>query len=280
MEKKLKLRLPKLVRSSFHVCRPRSLYDVVETSTFTSQTASFQRLTKPNDTPPRPRVQKPHYSLFYTPVKRHAFRPPASTVFPANPFYDESRSFRKYDKDSKTTKTKSQIHRRNRKRSQMGCDYLFSSSSHDGSCRFKSTGSWCWSSSDEDDNEGQEQNKESEDDETDTLFSSRSFSSNSTEAVYRQKNPNPRRKTDKDVSGGGLLPENGKVKDSFAVVKKSSDPYEDFRTSMVEMIVERQIFAADDLQQLLQCFLSLNSRHHHGVIVQVFLEIYETLFSA
>ncbi|XP_060675064.1 uncharacterized protein LOC132804517 isoform X3 [Ziziphus jujuba] len=39
---------------------------------------------------------------------------------------------------------------------------------------------------------------------------------------------------------------------------------------MVEMIVEKQIFSAKDLAQLLQCFLSLNSHHHHKVIVEVF----------
>lgn len=70
-----------------------------------------------------------------------------------------------------------------------------------------------------------------------------------------------------------------KVKDSFAVVKSSSDPYADFRMSMVEMIVERQIFAAKDLEQLLQCFLRLNSNRHHRIIVEVFTEIWEVLFS-
>ncbi|OVA17462.1 Ovate protein family [Macleaya cordata] len=58
--------------------------------------------------------------------------------------------------------------------------------------------------------------------------------------------------------------------ESFAVVKRSSDPHSDFRTSMVEMIIEKQIFAAEDLEKLLQCFLSLNSSHHHRVIVEVF----------
>ncbi|XP_010519711.1 PREDICTED: transcription repressor OFP8-like [Tarenaya hassleriana] len=288
MEKKLKLRLQGLVRSSFKSCRPRNLHDVVETSTLTSQTASFQRLfpsgTKRTDTPPRLSVREAHSSLFYNPVERHMLHPPAFPVFPANPFYDDSRSFRAYDKDSKMTKAKRQTRRRNcRKRSQVGSDYLFSSSSLDGSCRFKSTGSWCWSSSDDDDtkdNDDKEQKKELQDGEADSFFSFRSFSSDSSAFVYRDKNPDPRREADKPVSSGGVMPEKVKVRDSFAVVKKSRDPYDDFRTSMVEMIVERQIFAADDLQQLLQCFLLLNSRHHHGVIVEVFLEIYETLFSA
>ncbi|KAH7546219.1 hypothetical protein FEM48_Zijuj01G0177300 [Ziziphus jujuba var. spinosa] len=64
------------------------------------------------------------------------------------------------------------------------------------------------------------------------------------------------------------MPLQGKVKGSFAVVKKSSDPHNDFRTSMVEMIVEKQIFSAKDLEHLLQCFLSLNLHHHHKEEVQ------------
>ncbi|XWS29314.1 hypothetical protein CRYUN_Cryun24cG0018400 [Craigia yunnanensis] len=71
----------------------------------------------------------------------------------------------------------------------------------------------------------------------------------------------------------------GKVRESFAVVKKSEDPYEDFKRSMMEMILEKQMFEEKDLEQLLRCFLSLNSRHHHGVIVQAFVEIWEALFS-
>ncbi|KAF8406411.1 hypothetical protein HHK36_008498 [Tetracentron sinense] len=70
----------------------------------------------------------------------------------------------------------------------------------------------------------------------------------------------------------------GKVRESFAVVKKSEDPYEDFKRSMLEMILEKHMFEANDLEQLLQCFLSLNSRDHHEVIVQAFSEIWEALF--
>nr|GLL39254.1 transcription repressor OFP7 [Ipomoea trifida] len=33
-----------------------------------------------------------------------------------------------------------------------------------------------------------------------------------------------------------------------------------------------------DLEQLLQCFLSLNTRQYHGIIVEVFSEIWEALF--
>ncbi|KAK3033822.1 hypothetical protein RJ639_034240 [Escallonia herrerae] len=70
----------------------------------------------------------------------------------------------------------------------------------------------------------------------------------------------------------------GKVKESFAVVKRSSDPYEDFKKSMVEMILEKEMFEERDLEELLQCFLSLNSRVHHGVIVEAFSEIWTAMF--
>ncbi|KAL9394040.1 hypothetical protein Peur_013325 [Populus x canadensis] len=70
----------------------------------------------------------------------------------------------------------------------------------------------------------------------------------------------------------------GKVRESFAVVKKSEDPFEDFKRSMMEMILEKEMFEEKDLEQLLHCFLSLNLREHHGVIVQAFSEIWDTLF--
>ncbi|KAL7241878.1 hypothetical protein ACSBR1_014453 [Camellia fascicularis] len=65
------------------------------------------------------------------------------------------------------------------------------------------------------------------------------------------------------------FPAEGKVKDSFAVVKESVDPYEDFKASMMEMILAKQ---------LLECFLSLNSRHHYRVIVDAFSNIWKTIF--
>ncbi|KAL7166298.1 hypothetical protein ACSBR2_037054 [Camellia fascicularis] len=73
-------------------------------------------------------------------------------------------------------------------------------------------------------------------------------------------------------AGGG-----SKVEESYAVVKDSSNPYGDFRESMVEMIVEKSIYGAEDLEKLLQCFLSLNSSYHHSVILNVFSEICEAL---
>ncbi|CAL5408382.1 unnamed protein product [Camellia sinensis] len=71
-----------------------------------------------------------------------------------------------------------------------------------------------------------------------------------------------------------LFAAEGKVKKSFAMVKKSEDPYENFKRSMMEMILEKQMFEARDLEQLLECFFSLNSHNHY----KAFTDIWETLF--
>ncbi|KAK3205631.1 hypothetical protein Dsin_019677 [Dipteronia sinensis] len=65
-----------------------------------------------------------------------------------------------------------------------------------------------------------------------------------------------------------------KILDSIAVVKDSNDPYQDFRRSMMQMIIEKEIYSKEDLQELLKCFLELNSPLHHDVIVQAFTEIW------
>ncbi|KAK8596102.1 hypothetical protein V6N13_000755 [Hibiscus sabdariffa] len=64
-----------------------------------------------------------------------------------------------------------------------------------------------------------------------------------------------------------------KIVNSIAVVKDSNDPYKDFRHSMLQMIVEKRIYSESDLGELLRCFLELNSRCHHRVIVEAFTEI-------
>lgn len=70
---------------------------------------------------------------------------------------------------------------------------------------------------------------------------------------------------------------------SFAVVKASTDPPRDFRESMVEMIVGNNVHTPEDMQELLECYLSLNSREYHGVIIEVFrgirLEIAEDIIA-
>ncbi|XP_042471433.1 transcription repressor OFP8-like [Zingiber officinale] len=77
-----------------------------------------------------------------------------------------------------------------------------------------------------------------------------------------------KKKKEKDEKGGG-----------FAVTKRSKDPYSDFRTSMVEMMMERQMFGAQELERLLHSYLALNSSHLHPLILQAFSDIWLLLFA-
>nr|GLL46126.1 transcription repressor OFP6-like [Ipomoea trifida] len=79
----------------------------------------------------------------------------------------------------------------------------------------------------------------------------------------------------KAVQGFGRIDGEG-----VAVEKDSSDPYLDFRQSMLQMILERNIYSKDDLKVLLNCFLQLNSPYYHGIIVRAFTEIWYGIFSA
>ncbi|RWR86556.1 transcription repressor OFP4-like protein [Cinnamomum micranthum f. kanehirae] len=71
----------------------------------------------------------------------------------------------------------------------------------------------------------------------------------------------------------------GRVGESVAVVKDSDDPLTDFRRSMLQMIVEKEIVGAEELKELLGRFLALNEKEHHEVIVRAFEEIWSELFS-
>ncbi|CAF1949915.1 unnamed protein product [Brassica oleracea var. botrytis] len=69
------------------------------------------------------------------------------------------------------------------------------------------------------------------------------------------------------------------VMEGVAVVKRSEDPYEDFKGSMMEMVVEKNMFEVAELEQLLSCFLTLNAKRHHRAIVKAFSEVWVALFS-
>ncbi|WOL17724.1 hypothetical protein Cni_G26517 [Canna indica] len=73
---------------------------------------------------------------------------------------------------------------------------------------------------------------------------------------------------------------NGRVaRESVAVVKETSEPYTDFKESMARMIVEKEIYGWDDLNDLLHRFLSLNSPRHHHLILRAFGDLWNGVFS-
>ncbi|KAL2473704.1 transcription repressor OFP5-like [Forsythia ovata] len=63
------------------------------------------------------------------------------------------------------------------------------------------------------------------------------------------------------------------VFDSFAVVKCSFAPEQDFRDSMVEMIREKGIRRLDELVELLASYLTLNCDKYHDLIIKVFQQV-------
>lgn len=281
----LKLRISRMFRSSFASCRTRHIADVMEKAVFAPPSSTEPSSPKTTPCPPtcRPKtisdtcilsfndshsLSRRKISHFSSPFlwANNATTttnnnlnlnlgvmscPPTSPSVSLSTIHEHHKT--KASDSTKRVRTKKK--KKKKRRAQKRRDFFpFNSCSKD-----TNFGGYWWYSSDEDD-------------ETDTLFSSKSLSSDS--SMSRRRG----RKNDRS-SDMGVLPLHGKVKDTFAVVKRSSDPYSDFRTSMLEMIVEKQIFSPADLENLLQCFLSLNSYHHHKIIVQVFTEIWEALFS-
>ncbi|KAE9602941.1 hypothetical protein Lal_00050072 [Lupinus albus] len=61
---------------------------------------------------------------------------------------------------------------------------------------------------------------------------------------------------------------------SFAVVKCSFDPRRDFRDSMIEMIMEKKINKPEEMEELLACYLTLNSSEYHDLIIKVFKQVW------
>ncbi|XP_072958629.1 uncharacterized protein [Typha angustifolia] len=142
--------------------------------------------------------------------------------------------------------------------------------------------------------------RDEREEETRTLFSYMSFSSDSSEFHY-YRNPHPSKKKNShtkkparrsssksnrdysplvSISSTEKKPEKPvrSAESGFAVVKKSSDPYKDFKSSMVEMIVEQRMSSIKDMERLLQSYLELNSPHHHAVILAAFTDIWEAIF--
>ncbi|KAK8971054.1 hypothetical protein KSP40_PGU016061 [Platanthera guangdongensis] len=64
------------------------------------------------------------------------------------------------------------------------------------------------------------------------------------------------------------------VAESVEVVKESSEPYADFKESMVQMIVENELYSSEDLNDLLHRFLVINSPRHHHVILRAFADLW------
>jgi uncharacterized protein (TIGR01568 family) len=70
----------------------------------------------------------------------------------------------------------------------------------------------------------------------------------------------------------------GRLEESIVVVKESDDPLDDFKKSMLQMIVQNEIEGKDEMEELLHRFLLLNSLENHDVIIRAFAELWEEVF--
>lgn len=101
------------------------------------------------------------------------------------------------------------------------------------------------------------------------------------EAEEEQAN-GPRRRRQQEYVQGHVhrrCRSEGRVEESVAVVKESEDPLSDFRKSMLQMIVEKEIVGSEELRELLRRFLELNSPRYHDLILRAFAEIWNEVFS-
>lgn len=83
---------------------------------------------------------------------------------------------------------------------------------------------------------------------------------------------------EEDKPMGAAAEERDQPGAGMAVVKRSSNPYLDFRSSMVEMVVERRIGSVGQMEDLLGSYLSLNSPRHHPAILAAFEDVWEAVF--
>ncbi|KAL5773225.1 hypothetical protein ACOSQ2_013149 [Xanthoceras sorbifolium] len=64
----------------------------------------------------------------------------------------------------------------------------------------------------------------------------------------------------------------------LATAKCSYDPREDFRESMIELIMANWIEDAKGLRSRLNYYMSMDSKEYHGIILEVFYEVCSYLF--
>ncbi|KAG7021283.1 Transcription repressor OFP8, partial [Cucurbita argyrosperma subsp. argyrosperma] len=238
MERRLKLRFSRIFQSSFFSCRSKKNSDIIITSQPIPISTPLQNLPL---LPSKPTNISSKPPLF---PPNSFLAPPAAPISPPLSHLKDCLS-RHRPKPKPKPKPKNST-KTNRKK------YPTRPTTAPTTEDFG--GAWWYGGDDE------------TEDETETLFSSRSLTSNSSVSRLRRRR-HSRRKSEKKVKDG-----------FFAVVENSSDPYKDFKASMAEMVVEREIFGGKELEELLLCFISLNSRHYHRIIFEVYWEIKEALF--
>lgn len=90
----------------------------------------------------------------------------------------------------------------------------------------------------------------------------------------KQKRKNPR-KRNTSISFSARLPDDvcGVFAGSICAVKYSTDPFMDMRDSISEMIQDAKVCDWSDIEELVYCYISLNSPEVHKIIADAFLSL-------
>lgn len=307
MAKRLKLKLSRVIPSTFHLCRPKRSSALPEPAFYLLSPVNPKRFDIGFPNLPSPPPSTPEHRFRKLSSKAVSVGCGGCRSMKCFTESDDIQMSPGHSWKNRDSARWSRVYggREAGSDRKVNCNASF----HDGNkigrrrVSVSSRDSGCFSSEEEDEDD--------DDDETETLISgSRSFSDEysemerSSDCFFNEKKPKKIKKVNTNlkkirrlrrygsiksteeespirtsVLSRKTVPSavEGKVRESIAVVKKSADPYDDFKQSMWEMILEKQMFEAKDLEQLLQCFLSLNSTQYHSTIVKAFSDVWEVL---
>lgn len=90
----------------------------------------------------------------------------------------------------------------------------------------------------------------------------------------KQKKRNPQRWNNR-ISFSASLPDDvcGVFAGSICAVKYSTDPFSDMRESILEMIQDVGVCDWNEIEELVYCYIALNSPEFHGIIKDAFLSL-------
>ncbi|KAG2708705.1 hypothetical protein I3843_05G186000 [Carya illinoinensis] len=96
--------------------------------------------------------------------------------------------------------------------------------------------------------------------------------------LQKKKNPH---KWDKRISFAACLPDDvcGVFAGSICAVKYSTDPFKDLRESILEMIQDVGVCDWNDIEELVYCYIALNSAEFHEIIGEAFLSLCSCCFA-
>lgn len=93
--------------------------------------------------------------------------------------------------------------------------------------------------------------------------------------LQKKRRENNSRRITNTISFSASLPNDvcGVYADSICAVKYSNDPYKDLKLSILEMIKDVGVRNWEEMEELIYCYVVLNSSEIHGFIKEAFLSL-------